>query len=205
MIAIALILALAVSGGVSVAAENAVPGDALYVVKTTVNENVRAALAVSTEAEARWQAKAAERRLEEGQELAARGELSAEAAADIGAQFDNHAEAALEGAQKLSAEGDTETSSEITAELQTMIVTYADVFARADVTGSVNARVGGSGATNINVASGDVDADGQADVTIKNTGAQTSSSANAYAEGGSRAEAKSTTKIEGSVKIDLDL
>src|SRR3989344_2570438 len=110
MVALALLLVLCVGGGVSFAAENTVPGDALYSVKTSVNENVRAAIAVSTEAEARWQAQAAQRRLAEAKELSARGELSADVEAELGAAFSEHAEAALEGAQSLAAEGKSEAS-----------------------------------------------------------------------------------------------
>lgn len=41
-IAIALVAALALGGGLSVAAQGAQPGDALYPYKTTVNDNVQA-------------------------------------------------------------------------------------------------------------------------------------------------------------------
>ncbi|MEK9148155.1 MAG: hypothetical protein AAB650_01845, partial [Patescibacteria group bacterium] len=51
---IGLIVALfiATSGGISLAAEGALPGDLLYPIKVSVNEEVRAVLAVSLESQA---------------------------------------------------------------------------------------------------------------------------------------------------------
>jgi hypothetical protein len=208
MIAIALILALCVGGGVSLAAENSVPGDVLYVVKTEVNENVRAAVAVSAEAEANWQAKAAERRLKEAQELSAQGELTADVAAELGAQFSEHAEAALAGAQTLAVEGNLDASSEITAEIEAVVSMYADLFAynAGSVAASGKAFVlphvlEKSGRV---VVTADADLDGGTDVRVVD-GGTIKSETSVRAEGGSSAEASSKTKMEGSVKVDLDL
>ena len=62
-----LIVTLLVSagGGVSIAAEGALPGDGLYPVKISINEKVVAAFSVSVDAAANWEARLAERRLEE--------------------------------------------------------------------------------------------------------------------------------------------
>lgn len=50
-IALFIGLAVALGGGVGFAAEQAEPGDALYTVKTHVNDEVRAMLNIETEAE----------------------------------------------------------------------------------------------------------------------------------------------------------
>lgn len=217
MVALALIIALALGGGVSFAAENAVPGDALYVVKTEVNENVRAALAVSAEADARWHVKAAERRLQEAERLSARGELTADVTAELAAEFSQHAEAALEGATTLAEEGHTEASSAITTELETTVAAYADLFARAQtdvgadarvnissVLNNISATISNSGAKGqVRVQSGDTNGGGTANVHID--GGTVKSETSVRAEGGSSAEAGTKTKMEGSVKVDLEL
>ena len=63
---IILILALMFGGGgISYAAEGAVPGDALYPIKVSVNEEVRDLVAFSPEAKADWETRRLERRLAE--------------------------------------------------------------------------------------------------------------------------------------------
>ena len=80
---IAILLIVLLGGGVSFAAEGALPGDALYPVKVGVNERVRAALALGLEADAEWNVRQIERRLEEAEELSAEGELNAETRTEI--------------------------------------------------------------------------------------------------------------------------
>jgi len=89
---LAFILLLAIAGGgTAYAAEGAVPGDTLYAIKLKVNEPVREALAVSSEAKANWHAEAAERRMEEAEVLAERGTLTPETKTELEANLDRHA------------------------------------------------------------------------------------------------------------------
>lgn len=81
---------LLVFGGVAYAAEDALPGEALYAVKTEFNERVREGIARSPEAKARWYAEAAERRAVEAEALAVRGELSAQAAEGLAERLEVH-------------------------------------------------------------------------------------------------------------------
>lgn len=83
-----LILALFAGAGVSYAAEGALPGDALYPVKVSVNEEVRGAFAVSLEARVGWQTRRVERRLEEAVALAASGHITPEASAALARNLD---------------------------------------------------------------------------------------------------------------------
>ena len=67
---IILILALMFGGGgVSYAAEGAVPGDVLYPIKVSVNEEARDLVTFSPEAKADWESRLVERRLEEAEKL----------------------------------------------------------------------------------------------------------------------------------------
>lgn len=84
---IVLLLALLAGGGTSLAAEQALPGDILYPVKVDLVEPIRATLAVSPEAKAKWEARIAERRLEEGEALLAHANLSQETKAAIEQRF----------------------------------------------------------------------------------------------------------------------
>ncbi|HBB43880.1 MAG: hypothetical protein UW27_C0017G0078 [Parcubacteria group bacterium GW2011_GWA1_44_13] len=69
-ISILIIGSLLMGGTVSFAAENTVPGDALFTVKLHVNETVRGVVAVTPKAKAEWEVKLVERRLEEVEKLA---------------------------------------------------------------------------------------------------------------------------------------
>ena len=71
-----LIIASLLGGGVSMAAEQSLPGDALYTIKLNVNEKLVKALAFSDKGKAHWDARLAERRLEEISELFAAGKLA---------------------------------------------------------------------------------------------------------------------------------
>ncbi len=72
-----------VSIGTSFAAERALPGEALYALKTRVNEPVQGALALSPVSRAEWNASLATRRLEEIEELAASGKATPENASIV--------------------------------------------------------------------------------------------------------------------------
>ena len=122
---IILIIALLIGGGTSLAAESALPGDALYGVKVEVNEEVRSFVAFSSEAQARWEARRAERRLEEAERLAAEGRLDAETRAEIEARFEEHAEDFEEETRKGR---DSETSLELSAEFEAFLKAHEEVL-----------------------------------------------------------------------------
>ncbi|MFZ2501035.1 MAG: DUF5667 domain-containing protein [Minisyncoccia bacterium] len=94
---IALIVALLLGGGVTVSAEHALPGDALYPVKTQVNEKLAGLVAISTESKVAWDAKLVDRRLVEAEQLAAQSKFNdaaktviGESLKDIVAQANEH-------------------------------------------------------------------------------------------------------------------
>ncbi|MBI4134525.1 MAG: hypothetical protein HY471_00235 [Candidatus Sungbacteria bacterium] len=88
---IAVFIAMALAGGTSAAAEKALPGDILYPVKVGINEEVRAAFAVSAEAKTDWESRRAERRLEEAAKLIEGKRLDSETAANVETRFEAHA------------------------------------------------------------------------------------------------------------------
>ena len=83
VIAVILIIALSAGGGVSVAAQKALPQDILYPIKININEKVRSALAFSSEAKAKIEVELAEKRIEEAEQLATEGRLNSAAQAQV--------------------------------------------------------------------------------------------------------------------------
>lgn len=130
-LAAALVLVLVFGSGVSYAAENALPGDALYSVKTYVNEPARLALASSAEAKAEIQIEFAERRIEEATVLAAEGRLDEDTEGQLAAAFESHAAAAAEHI----AEADTDDSSasvELSSRFENRLAAHENVLAEVE-------------------------------------------------------------------------
>ena len=126
----AFLIVLLVGSGTSYAAEGALPGQLLYTVKTAVNENVKGALAFTSEAKAEWNATLAVRRLEEAETLASEGKLSAEARADIESRFDKHANAFDANTASLAAEENKiEVATEAQSNLEVSLKAHAAILA----------------------------------------------------------------------------
>ncbi len=115
--AFVVVLIAAMSGGAALAAEQAVPGDALYAVKVHVNEPMAAVFAGSGEAQARYHAKLAVRRVEEAEVLAKRGDLSSAVAEDLSKKFSEETDKAVAEADKLESAGDVSASIAVRADL----------------------------------------------------------------------------------------
>lgn len=88
---LAIVALLFVTGGASLAAEGALPGDSLYSVKINVNEEVRGFTAVSPESKARVAVEATERRLQEAATLSAQGKLNKQTKNIVQSQFKKQA------------------------------------------------------------------------------------------------------------------
>ncbi len=129
---ILLALMLTFTGGTALAASGALPGDLLYPVKVNFNEKVRGAMAVSNEAEAKFQADLAARRLEELEKLAtsAEGDLETELRESIVARFEAHSEEALRLIEGLKAEGKAEAAAAASARLEASLEAHSELFER---------------------------------------------------------------------------
>ncbi|MEY4723587.1 MAG: hypothetical protein RLZZ324_1100 [Candidatus Parcubacteria bacterium] len=141
-VAAALAIGLTLSAaGVSYAAEDALPGDALYPVKTQVNERVQATLTLSGPSKAALETKLAERRLGEAETLAARGTLTASVRTELEAGFKKHADDAGARIAQLHADDDDAEAADITAALDGSLDAHARVMAAiADDQGNDEAR-----------------------------------------------------------------
>ncbi|GEM_PF-5098195 len=127
-IAIMLLIAITTGGGVSLAAEGTVPGDALYSVKVGVNENVRSAFAFSQEAKAEWKVQQVERRLQEAEKLAAEGKLSENAGATLGSKFIKHAESMTSITSSFETSGKAEAAAEIHSNFEATLGAHAAIL-----------------------------------------------------------------------------
>lgn len=106
MFAAALIIFL--SGGTSIAANGALPGDTLYPIKVRVNEELRGVLTVSPQNKAQWAIERAERRIDEAAHLALKDALPASTRERLNAQAAVHT--ARAAALLAAAETDTGTT-----------------------------------------------------------------------------------------------
>lgn len=130
---IATLLILLSGTGTAFAAENTLPGDALYPVKIHVNEPVREALSVSGEAKANWNAEVAERRLDEASRLAAKGTLSTTTEANIEARFTEQTEKVKAQIAKLQAAGKTEVASNLSTRLESAIQIHTQILDKINI------------------------------------------------------------------------
>jgi hypothetical protein len=139
-IALAIIVAAALGGGTSLAAQQALPGDALWGFKVGVNENIRAAIAVDTESQAKWDITALGIRLDEAQKLAAEGKLEANAQAELEANYESHAKAVAEAIAKLQAKGDFDAAADVAAQFQATVSSRATGLAEAQAHADAHAQ-----------------------------------------------------------------
>lgn len=138
---IVLILAVMVAGGVSVAAEQSLPGDTFYPVKIAINEEVRAATIFSAEAKADWSARRVERRLEEAQLLLTQNQLDNNAQMIVAQRFETQAQATAEKIAKLQAKGNTQAAAAISSHFETILAAHEEVIARLAIATSSQEEV----------------------------------------------------------------
>lgn len=139
---ILLIIALAIAGGSSVAAENALPGDLLHLVKVNVNEEIKTFFAFSEEAKAKAETKIAGERLEEAAELAAEGRLNAEIRTKIEANFEKSADRVEARVEKMKAEGKIRAALEATSNFEAALEAHEKILERLiEINNDVRAHI----------------------------------------------------------------
>ena len=105
----ACLIAVLGGGGLSYAAENSLPGDLLYPVKTNINEEIVSAIQFKQEAKIAWQEKMVERRLKELEDLKQKGKLNDKTKI----QFEKHLERNLSNVSELKNKYNKIENSEI--------------------------------------------------------------------------------------------
>lgn len=128
IIALCAVLLFGFGGGVSYAAEDSVPGEVLYPIKTKVNERLENAIAFGLEAKARANARFAERRLEEMRELSFRRKLDLEKRDMLIQKFEEFEEKARARIQEVEAQGKIEQAENMSAGLESAIDAHAKIL-----------------------------------------------------------------------------
>ncbi len=115
------------AGGVSLAAEESVPGDAIYALKVNVNEPLYTLTAVTPSAKAAVATSRTERRLKEAEVLAARGSLDESAVAELSERFHASAEEAASHIDELS-EKAPEKGIDASVELESVLSAHGRII-----------------------------------------------------------------------------
>lgn len=109
------------TGGVSYAAESAVPGDLLYPVKTQLNEPVQGFFHFSPEAKMEWEMEQMERRLEEAQILTSQGQIQGEFKDQLNQKLEGNQNQILNHVNDLREQGQDEEADAIVQNLGLMM------------------------------------------------------------------------------------
>jgi hypothetical protein len=127
--AFAAVMILVLGGGsLSYAAESALPGDPLYGIKIHVNEEVRATVAISTQAKAEWEADRATRRIGEAEQLAAEGKLTPDTNAALMVAFTTHLQASQKNIQVIADGGDIAEANAINQHTEEQLRDHASTL-----------------------------------------------------------------------------
>jgi|GEM_PF-6642798 len=136
-------LVLALSGGTSYAAQSALPGDALYGVKTHINEAVENVLATTPEAQAKLDAKLAAIRLQEAEKLAQVNKLTSSTAEMLAQKFSDFSQKAQDKVKQLEDKGKitADQAQALNANLEAAMQAHATVLADLQAMGKAKEQL----------------------------------------------------------------
>lgn len=189
-----LLMVLVLGGGTSFAAERALPGDILYPAKVNINEEVRGWLAVGNESQVEWDARRAERRLEEAEKLMAEGKLDAETEAELQTRFEKHVASFRENAEDLE-EKQKAKSFEAYSNFEAALQAHERILARME---------GKEEATTILAAKSSVSARATAETNASSLLSQVRSDLNATMQSRANAEARVSTETNAEFKTSAE-
>ncbi|MDD5710808.1 MAG: DUF5667 domain-containing protein [Candidatus Colwellbacteria bacterium] len=139
---LALALLLTFSGGTALAASGSLPGDLLYPVKVGINEQLRGAIAFTSEAQANYQGDLAARRIAEMEQLAAEGKLGADIKEKAEARFEKHSEKTLDLIEKLEAKGNFKAAAAVSSRFEASLEAHEELIAEMSERGeSIRTRL----------------------------------------------------------------
>lgn len=128
--AVALVFVVGIGATVTVAAESALPGELLYPVKVNMNEPIVAALTFSEEKRARFEARRANRRLEEAEALALKAMLKPEMATALQKRLKKHSITLQRSLALLRERGQTDAADALDTELAVSMSAHESVLVR---------------------------------------------------------------------------
>ncbi len=122
------VLSLVIFSGVSLAANNSLPGDVLYPIKVGVNEKVLGLLQVSDESKAQYDIQLAETRLEEIEKVSSKENLNESTKANISSLLNKHIEDAKKHSDKVGNQNNNNLSAQINSELEASLNAHKDIL-----------------------------------------------------------------------------
>lgn len=137
---------LLLSGGVSLAAERALPGDSLFALKK-VNEEVLGLAAVSPEAKARLALEVGERRLQEAATLSVQGKLTGERKALIQQEFKKQAAQVKNQVASLISQNNIIAAQEIVLDFESSLKAHEELIMKVTPEAIAIASTTGQSAT----------------------------------------------------------
>lgn len=119
-----------------VASSQALPGEILYPVKTSIREGIQERLALSPEGQGRAEADLAEERLKEAEALALSGSLNSYARVVIMDNFEQHSDEVIAIIQGLLDDGDFEGARRVSIYFGSILTTHLKVIEKLQDTES---------------------------------------------------------------------
>ncbi len=127
------LLVVSLTGGVSYAAQDSLPGSPLYSIKN-ITEEVRAAATLSPKADADWDTRRIERRLEEANTLAAQGKLTTSTEAQLAQKIQTHIANAEQRIQKMEDKHEDREAADVVARLQASLALHQQLLTSLSTT-----------------------------------------------------------------------
>jgi hypothetical protein len=126
-VSVALLIILFI-GGVSTAAEKALPGEPLYQVKTSVNENVLGLLAFTPQSKAQLHTELAVRRLEEVEKLAISGKLDATTTAAAEVKIDSNLAVIKDSVKQLEIDNNSVAAADASSKAESSLKVHEAIL-----------------------------------------------------------------------------
>lgn len=128
---VAVFIILVIFGGTSFAANFALPGEALYGMKVNVNEQMESWIALSPNANARFEVVKAGRRLKEVEKLTVqKKKITPKAKAQIKENFTKNAEKVKQIVAEIEASGESDAAAEVKAEFENNLEAHSVVLSK---------------------------------------------------------------------------
>ena len=134
--AFAVVALLFMTGGASLAAETALPGDSLYGFKINVNEELRGLGATTPEAKGKLAVEATERRLQEAATLSTRGRLDDQAKNILQTEISKHATQVKNQVASLVSQNNFSGAQEVTVNYESSLRAHELVLEKVSIDGA---------------------------------------------------------------------
>jgi len=122
------LLAVLLVGGISAAAEKSLPGEPLYQVKTSVNENVLGLFAFTPQSKAQLHTELAVRRLEEVEKLAIAGKLDATTTAAAEIKIDTNLAVIKDSVKQLESDNNSAAAADTSSKAESTLKVHEAIL-----------------------------------------------------------------------------